>query len=249
MNENIKIIPGDCLVEMPKIEAGSIDMILADLPYAITNCKWDILIPLDKLWVELKRLIKPTGVIALTASQPFTSMLTMSNLDMWKHEILWLKNRGSNFSNTMREPMKEHESVLIFANKKWTYNKQMQPRSQSGLERVKYPVKFDSQSENYRAFKGRPAQKLSELRVPSSYQKFNVEVGLHSTQKPVKLFEYLIKTYSNPGETILDCCSGSGTTGISCLETGRKAILIEKEDKYIQVINKRIADWKATHAP
>lgn len=238
------ILEGDCLQKLKDLADSSIDMVLTDLPYGITQNKWDCLIPLDQLWFQYNRVLKKNGVIALTASQPFTSLLVVSNLDNYRHEILWLKNRGSNFANTVREPMKEHESVLIFSQGKWTYNKQMQPRTGGGLSRSKYALKWNTQSENYQGFEGRSA-KISKLRVPSSWQKFNVETGLHPTQKPVPLFEYLIKTYSNPGDTILDSCAGSGTTAIACLETDRKAILIEKESKYIKVIKQRISDYRS----
>ena len=131
-----KIIHGDCLEVMPNIPDGSVDMILCDLPYGLTSNKWDSVIPLDKLWINYKRIIKDNGVIALTGSQPFTSKLIMSNPEMYRHEWIWYKNRGSNFANTVREPMKEHESVLIFSNGGWVYNKIMEPRSGKGLERV-----------------------------------------------------------------------------------------------------------------
>lgn len=240
LNEGrISVVEADCLDYMPKLASKSVDMVLCDLPYAITSNSWDSLIPLEPLWVQYKRIIKDTGVIVLTASQPFTSLLVMSNLPMFKHEIIWIKNRGSNFANTVREPMKEHESVLVFANQKWTYNKQMQERSGSGADRIKYPVRFETQTENYQKFKGQAPRILPKLRVPSSWQKFNVETGLHPTQKPVALFEYLIKSYSNPGDQILDSCAGSGTTGLACLKTDRKAILIEKENKYVETILKR----------
>lgn len=238
--DNLTLIHGDCLDHLPKLPDKSINMVLCDLPYGITANSWDSLIPLDKLWIQYKRLIKDDGVIALTAAQPFTSILIMSNLADFKHDWVWLKNRGSNFANTVREPMKEHESVLIFANKHWTYNKQMQERTGGGESRAKYPVKFTSQSENYRKFEGRGAKPISQLRVPSSWQKFNVEVGLHPTQKPIALFEYLIKTYSNPGDTILDNCAGAGTTGVAALNLNRRAILIEKEEKYVEIIKTRL---------
>ena len=242
-----QVISGDCLEKLKDIKDGSVDLILTDLPYGVTSNAWDSIIPLDKLWPEYHRVLKKNGVVALTASQPFTSLLVMSNSKEYRHEIIWIKNRGSNFANTVREPMKEHESVLIFSEGNWTYNKQMQPRTGGGLARTKYDLKWNTKSENYREFKDRPRSKIPDLRVPSSWQKFNVEVGLHPTQKPVLLFSYLIKTYSNPGETVLDSCAGSGTTAIACLETDRQAILIEKEPKYIDVINQRIADWKKKH--
>jgi len=236
-----EVIMGDCLEVMEKIPDKSIDMILCDLPYGTTACKWDTIIPFEPLWEQYKRIIKDNGAIVLTASQPFTSALVMSNVKMFKHEWVWIKNRGSNFANTVREPMKEHESALVFANKKWTYNKQMQERTGGGIERSKYLVEHNSQERHTtRQFEGREHHPIPELRVPSSWQKFNIEVGLHPTQKPVALFEYLIKTYTNEGDLVLDNCAGSGTTGIAARKLNRNFILIEKEQEYIDIINKRL---------
>lgn len=232
---------GDCLEIMPSFPDNIFDMILTDLPYGLTQNKWDSTIPLEPLWNEYKRLIKPNGIIALTASQPFSSILVLSNIKMYKHEWIWIKNRGSNFANTVREPFKEHEQVLIFSNGKWTYNKQMQQRSESGLSRVKYDFNHITESENYRKFERPSDSKGKELRVPSSYQKFNTEVGLHPTQKPVPLFEYLIKTYTNEGELVLDSCAGSGTLGVACMNTKRNFIMIEKEEKYYKIIEDRLS--------
>jgi site-specific DNA-methyltransferase (adenine-specific) len=226
---------------MKLIDDKSIDMILCDLPYGITSNKWDCIIPLDKLWNQYLRIIKENGIIALNASQPFTSVLTLSNLKMYKHEWVWIKNRGSNFANTVREPMKEHETVLIFSRGKWTYNKQMQERTGGGLSRVKYDFNTVTKSENYREFE-RPPGKQGNLRVPSSWQKFNVEVGLHPTQKPVDLCEYLIKTYTNENELVLDNCIGSGTTAIACINTNRNYIGFELDTTYCGIANKRIQD-------
>jgi len=231
---------GDCLDVMKGIEDKSIDMILCDLPYGTTACKWDTIIPFDKLWEQYERVIKPNGVIVLTASQPFTSALVMSNPKLFRYEWIWIKNRGSNFANTVREPMKEHESVLIFSKGKWTYNKQMQERTGGGLSRVQYNVKFESQSENYREFEGRKENKLPELRVPSSWQKFNCEVGLHPTQKPIGLMEYLINTYTNEGELVLDNTCGSGTTLLAARNLKRKCIGIELEEKYCEIAKNRL---------
>ena len=238
-----KVLHGDCLELMKNIPDGSIDAIICDLPYGTTSNKWDSVIPFDRLWGQYNRLIKPNGVIALTASQPFSSALVMSNPKMFKHEWIWLKNKGSNFANTVREPFKEHESVLIFSNGKWTYNKQMQERTGAGLDRVKYDLNHRSKSENYREFEGRDGVKLPEMRVPSSWQKFNTETGLHPTQKPVALFEYLIKTYTNEGDLVLDNCAGSFTTAIAALNTKRNYICMEKEQKYFEIGEKRITDW------
>jgi len=188
-------------------------------------------------------------MIALTASQPFTSALVMSNPSMYKHEWIWIKNKGSNFANTVRDPFKEHESILIFSNGKWTYNKQMQERTGAGLDRVKYKFHLESKTENYREFKGRGEVVMPEMRVPSSWQKFNTETGLHPTQKPTALMEYLIKTYTNEGDTVLDNCAGSGTTAIACLNTKRQFIVMEKEQKYYDMILKRVGDFNKNFEP
>jgi site-specific DNA-methyltransferase (adenine-specific) len=239
---NNKVICGDCLEVMPQIPDGSIDMVLCDLPYGMTSNKWDSEIPLDKLWKQYKRIIKENGVIALTASQPFTSTLVMSNLEMYRHQWIWYKDRGSNFANTVREPMKEHESVLIFSNGKWVYNKQREPRKGTGLQRAQQSFHWKPRSENYRVMEDKKAERISDLRVPSSVQFFKVERGLHPTQKPVKLFEYLIKTYTNEGDVVLDNCIGSGTTAIACINTNRKFIGIELEEKYYKMTLKRISE-------
>ena len=237
-----EIIQGDCLNVMQSIPSGSVDMILCDLPYGTTKCKWDTVIPFVPLWEQYKRLCK--GAIVLTASQPFSSALIMSNVKNFKHEWIWIKNRGSNFANTVREPMKEHESVLVFAYGKWKYNKQMQERTGSGGDRVKYGVAFQSKSENYREFEGRKHSLLPKLRVPSSWQKFNTQVGLHPTQKPIPLFEYLVRTYTNEGDLVLDNCIGSGTTAIACINNNRNFIGIEKEEKYCETTKERIRQAK-----
>lgn len=235
----ISLYHADCFDVFPFIEDQSVDMVLCDLPYGITENRWDSILPLDKLWKEYLRICK--GAIVLTASQPFTSMLVCSNMAMFKHEWIWIKNRGSNFANTVREPMKEHESVLVFASGKWTYNRQMQERTGGGLDRSKYLVEHNNQKrDGTRKFEGREHHEISELRVPSSWQKFNVEVGLHPTQKPVPLFEYLICTYSNEGDLIFDNCSGSGTTGVAAQILNRRCILIEKEEKYVDTIISRL---------
>lgn len=238
----VTLMLGDCLERMKEIPDGSVDMILCDLPYGITQNKFDSVIPFEPLWEQYWRVLKPTGVVALTASQPFTSALVMSQPKFYRHEWIWIKNRGSNFANTVREPMKEHESVLIFSKGKWTYNKQMQERTGGGRDLIGKKV---GTGKAQRAGVGKfkeftETASLPELRVPSSHQKFNTEVGLHPTQKPVALMEYLIKTYTNEGETVLDNCMGSGTTGVACLNTGRSFIGIEKDEKYFSIAKERI---------
>ena len=235
------LLNGDCLkIMQDQVPNGTIDMVLTDLPYGITSNKWDSVIPLPELWKQLLRVGKDNAVFAFTASQPFTSALVMSKPELFRHEWIWIKNRGSNFANTVREPMKEHESVLIFSRGKWTYNKQMQERTGTGSDRVKYGVAFNSESENYRKFEGRDHAILPELRVPSSWQKYNTEVGLHPTQKPLGLMEYLIKTYTNENDVVLDCCMGSGTTILAAKNLNRLFIGIELEKKYFDIAQNRV---------
>jgi site-specific DNA-methyltransferase (adenine-specific) len=234
-----RVYCGDCLDLMVGISDGSIDMVLCDLPYGTTACSWDTVIPFEPLWEQYRRIIKSNGAIVLTASQPFTSILVTSNLDWFRHEWIWIKNRGSNFANTVREPFKEHESVLVFSAGKWTYNKQMQARTGNGLARVQYAFNTVTKSANYREFE-KPPPSQGALRVPSSWQKFNTEVGLHPTQKPVSLFEYLIRTYSNAGDLILDNCIGSGTTGVAAVRAKRHFIGIDISEEYCAIARERI---------
>jgi len=230
---------GDCLQVLDTIKSNYIDLVLTDPPYGTTACKWDAVIPFEPMWKCVNAVLKPTGVAVFTASQPFTSALVMSNPKQFRHEWVWIKNRGSNFANTVREPMKEHETVLVFSAGKWTYNKQMQDRTGGGLNRVAYGFNKVTESENYRKFE-RPPGPQGEQRVPSSWQKFNVEVGFHPTQKPVALMEYLIRTYTNEGDTVLDFTMGSGTTGVACVNTGRRFVGIEKDPQYFQIAVDRI---------
>lgn len=228
---------------MKIIPDQSVDLVLVDLPYGLTANKWDCVLPLDKLWKSYLRIGKSNAVFAFTSSQPFTSMLVNSALEIWRHEWVWIKNRGSNFANTVREPFKEHETIQIFSRGKWTYNKQMQPRTGTGLNRVKYKLNQKTNSENYRNFKARLNTTQSEMRVPSSWQKFNTETNrLHPTVKPVALFEYIIKTYTNEGDTVLDSCMGCGTTGVACKNLNRNFIGIEIDSEYFKVANERISE-------
>ena len=241
----IELILGDCLEKMKDIEDGSIDIILTDPPYGTTACKWDSVIDLDLMWGQLKRIIKPNGAIIMTASQPFTSKLVMSNAKNFKHEWIWVKNRGSNFAALKYQPMKEHESILVFSKEgeKVSYYPIKEERSPSGKARVK-SVFNGSNTDKRQAYSGfkdnRKAHTYSELRFPRSYQRINIEVGLHPTQKPVALMEYLIKTYTNEGETVLDFTMGSGTTGVACKNLNRDFIGIELDEAYFNIAKERI---------
>ena len=232
---------GDCLEIMPSIPDGSVDMILTDLPYGMTQNPWDVRIPFEPMWAEFNRVTKENGIVALTASNPFSAELLMSNRDGFRHEWIWVKNRGSNFANTVREPMKEHEHVLIFSKVKsgWTYNPQPQPRAEGGLSRVKYDFKAVTKTTNYGKM-GKPRETLGDMRGPSSVQQWNVETGLHPTQKPVTMCEYLIRTYTDEGDTVLDCCMGSGTTGVAAANLRRNFIGIERNPEYFEQAKARI---------
>jgi len=211
-----------------------------------TACKWDTIIPFEPLWEQYKRIIKDNGAIVLTASQPFTSALVMSNPDMFRYEWMWIKNRGSNFALANKMPIKEHENILVFYKKLPKYNPIKQERAESGKARVKTIINPSTASENYGGVVLQEGKIYGELRLPSSWQKFNCEVGLHPTQKPVALFEYLIKTYTNEGDLVLDNCAGSGTTGVACHNLKRNFILIEKEKEYCKIAEQRLKNLQQT---
>lgn len=232
------IIQGDCIEVMRSWPDGCVNAIITDPPYGITQNKWDNVPQLDAWWAEVWRVC--SGPVVMTASQPFTAEVVMSQRESFKHEWIWQKNRGSNFANTVREPMKEHESVLVFAKSKWTYNPIRQSRTGGGLDRANYKCTFYSDSENYRKMERRERNELTEDRVPSSIQRFNTETGLHPTQKPQKLFEYLIQTYTNEGDIVCDPFGGSGTTAAAAKNTGRQYVSIEANADYCEIQEKRL---------
>ncbi len=251
MLELNKIYLGDCLDIMEEIDNASIDMILADLPYGTTACKWDIIIPFEPLWKQYKRIIKDNGAIVLTASQPFTSKLVMSNIEMFKYSWVYKKRCASNFAQAKFAPMKEHEDVLIFAKGKVKYYPIKEKRIGSGTERVQYSFSDATRHKNGEfvgAMNGKYSAVADIMRYPSSVQEFNNRAigdrGLHPTQKPVALFEYLIKTYTNKGDIVLDNVAGSGTTGVACQNLHRNYILIEKDEKYYNIARQRIENNK-----
>jgi site-specific DNA-methyltransferase (adenine-specific) len=219
---------GDCLDWMPLIDDKSIDMILCDLPYGITACKWDCRIDLEKLWEQYKRIIKDHGCIALFGSEPFSSYLRMSNIKWYKYDWIWEKTRFSNQMLAKRQPLKIHEIISIFYRKFGIYN----PQDLKVFNKVTRQGKkiTDNIHSKVKVRKEDYYQKYTNY--PKSIQLFKNQTGLHSTQKPVKLYEYLIKTYTNPNQLILDNCAGSGTIIEACLNTSRNFIAIEKEEKY-----------------
>ena len=246
MSEGKKeILLGDCLELMKDIPNVSIDMILCDLPYGTTACKWDTIIPFDKLWEQYERIIKPNGAIVLTASQPFTSALVMSNPKIFKYDFSWDKKKLSGILNAKKQPLRRHEDILVFYKSLPTYNPQM--RYDGKKKGIKYHI---VDSENYR--KTEIVNKYADdgSRYPTSIiDNINGVIGNskeklpHPTQKPIALFEYLIKTYTNENDLVLDNTAGSGTTAIACLNTNRQFIVMEKEQKYYDIILKRVADF------
>ena len=266
MTESI-LYQGDCLEEINKIADESVDLILCDLPYGTTDrkgveekgnnrlLKWDTVIPLDLLWEQYRRILKPLGTVALTADQPFTSMLILSNLDWFKYEWIWKKQKTTGFLLANYRPMKETEDVVIFSpggaaaasrnGKNMTYNPQ-------GL--IEKKVKKKNNAKRLGKFLHNPEHMGSNNKLLheteyeqkwTNYPSEIIEFGLdrnviHPTQKPVALMEYLIKTYSNEGDTVLDNCMGSGTTGVACKKTNRNFIGIEKESEYFTQAKERI---------
>jgi site-specific DNA-methyltransferase (adenine-specific) len=233
MNEQIRLWHGDCLELMTDIPDGSVDMALADPPYGTTACKWDSVIPLEPMWEHLKRVIKPNGAIVMTASQPFTTTLIASNMKMFKYCWVWEKEQGVNFLLAKKQPLKVHEDVVVFCKKQPVYNPQMTKG------KLYISGKGDSGEVTGRVKKIQT--KNEGTRYPRSVIKFNRDVGIHPTQKPVALMEYLIRTYTNPSGLVLDFVMGSGTTGVACVNTGRKFIGIELDEQYFKIARERIS--------
>lgn len=253
---NINLHNGDCLEIMKGIADKSVDMILCDLPYGTTACKWDTIIPFEPLWEQYKRVIKDNGAIVLFGSQPFTTKLISSNMELFKYEIVWEKTLCSNFMHAPNMPLKTHENILVFSsgkighlcqlgNNRMEYNPQGitegkrknksdgNKNSEHKLYRESHPKEYILKNENY---------PKSVLKYQNSSNK---ERGLHPTQKPTALLEYLIHTYTNESETILDNCMGSGSTGVACVNTNRNFIGIELDETYFNIAQKRITE--ATH--
>jgi len=230
-----KIYLGDCREVLPTL--GPVDLVLTDPPYGITSNEWDTALDLRGFWDSAWGL---TDTAVLCAGQPFTTDVISASRSEFCHEWIWIKDRGSNFANTVREPFKEHESVLVFSKGKWTYNAQLQKRSDLGRDRVKYPVASRTESSNYRQFECRGSVMRADQRLPSSHQKFNRDRGLHPTQKPLAMMNYFVRTYSNEGDTILDPFMGSGTTLRAAKDLGRECIGIEIEEKYCEIAARRL---------
>jgi len=237
---------GDCLDVMQGIPDGSVDMVCTDPPYGTTACKWDSVIPFEPMWAQLKRIVKPNGAIVLTASQPFTSALVMSNVEMFKYDWVWQKTRPTGVLNAKIQPLRDKEDVLVFYSKQPSYNPQ-------GLLQVNKMVGTGATKANSL---GNATGKITQTDTGKYLQKYGnyprqtlvfkgASKTIHPTQKPVALMEYLIKTYTNAGETVLDFTMGSGTTGVAAANTGRRFIGIESDPDYFTVAQSRIRKVQA----
>jgi site-specific DNA-methyltransferase (adenine-specific) len=236
---------------MPKLADKSVDMVLCDLPYGVTACKWDSIIPIELLWEQYKRIIKNNGSIVLTASQPFASVLVMSNMQMFKYFWYWIKSKGSNFVQAPNMPLKVVESVLVFSfgavghlsqckKNRMVYNPQGTRLGTTIVKQNPNSSELKYHRDSHQQCKVGGYKCLREG-YPTTVLAFKSENGLHPTQKPVALFEYLIRTYTNEGGVVLDNCAGSGTTGVACINANRRFILIEKDPTYCKLMRARIA--------
>jgi len=232
------LMHGDCLELMDKIPDGSVDMVMADPPYGTIACGWDSIIPLGPMWEQLKRVIKPNGAIVMTASQPFTTTLISSNMEMFKYCWVWEKNTGTNFFHAKRQPIRYTEDIVVFIDGVCFYNPQKTTGhipTNSGIGRNSGNVYSGKSKVDYHGGDTtRYPKNIIQFDTVNNYKR------THPTQKPITLMEYLIKTYTNDGETVLDFCMGSGTTGVACANLGRKFIGIEKDDKYFEIAKNRI---------
>lgn len=229
------LMQGDCLELMDSIPSKSIDLILCDLPYGTTQNKWDTVIPFDKLWAQYNRIIKDNGAILLFSQMPFGANLIMSNPKMFRYEWVWEKNRGTGFLNAKKMPLKKHENILVFYKHLPTYNPQ-------GLIELDNPIEYEnnSPSSNYGTY-GHQKVIQKNTNYPTDIIQFSTDTSrLHPTQKPVALLEYIIKTYTNEGDIVLDNCMGSGSTGVACVNTNREFIGMELDENYFNIAKERI---------
>ena len=236
MNEQIKLLKGDCLELMKDIPNKSIDAIIADLPYGTTRAKWDSILDLDLLWKQYERIIKPNGAIILFGSQPFTTTLINSNIKDFKYSLVWDKKMKVGMMNCKRMPLRQHEDIMVFYKKQPTYNPQM--------TKGKMRNKKISPTKDFEVYgQITPIDNFNDDYYPSSILEFsnaNQKAKSHTTQKSLELMEYLVKTYTNEGDMVLDNCMGSGTTGVACVNTNRGFIGMELDDKYFEIAKERI---------
>lgn len=257
MSEGKKeILLGDCLELMKDIPNGSVDMILADLPYGTTACKWDTIIPFDKLWKQYERIIKDNGAIVLFGTEPFSSMLRTSNLKLFKYDWIWLKTRPSNFFAAKFMPLNDKELICVFSkggiNNGAKNPMKYFPQGIKKIDRVAKNVNTGGKigAEHKTSLNDGRIYHQTTTGYPNNLIEFNNDANTkHPTQKPIALCEYLIKTYTNENDLVLDNTAGSGTTAIACLNTNRQFIVMEKEEKYYDIIKKRVGDFNKNFEP
>ena len=253
---DVRLLNGDCLVEMQSIESGSVDCIICDLPYGTTACSWDVIIPFDLLWEQYNRIIKNTGAICLFGQEPFSSILRLSNLEMYRYDWVWKKQRPSNFQLMTYQCGRVTENIMVFSKANacyskttMVYNPQVQKRENIRVV-DKYTMNGNNVLHNYSGGKLKNQRRVYDEKQPVNVLEFNTVEGnerVHPTQKPVQLIEYLIETYTNEGDLVLDNCMGSGTTGVACLYTNRNFIGIEKDKKFFDLASKRIESEKQSN--
>jgi len=244
----INLYQGDCLTLLEQVPDNSIDMVLADLPYGTTACKWDSIIPLEQIWLQYKRVVTPQAAIVLTASQPFTTTLIASNLKMFKYCLVWEKEQGSMPMQAPYQPIKVHEDICVFSSSASSYSKKgtmnYVPQMWDGK-----PYKATQQKSGNIVFHSDPSgdhfRDNNGTRYPKSVLRVQTERGLHPTQKPVELMEYLIRTYTQEGQTVLDNTMGSGTTGVAAVRTGRNFIGMELDGAFFRAAEQRIKQEQA----
>lgn len=243
----VQLMHGDCLMRMAEIPDGSVDMILADLPYGTTACKWDNVIPFEPLWKHYWRVLKPNGAVVLFGSEPFSSHLRMSQIKHYKYDWVWQKSKPVGFVNAKLMPLKIHETISVFSKKNTANGADNMVYYPQGLIAINKLVKGGKHSKHGDNTYWRPSQKDVFMQEHTNYPRTVIEFAsegktVHPTQKPIALLEYLIKTYTLEGETVFDNTMGSGSTGVACVNTGRKFIGIEQDDKYFAIAHKRIAE-------
>lgn len=243
LTASVSLYCGDCLEVLPMLEAHSVDAIITDLPYGTTACKWDEVIPFAPMWEQVKRVLKPRGAFVTTASQPFTSALVMSNPAWFKYEWIWRKSKPTGHLDAKRRPMKQHENIVVFSASSHVYNPQGTVTGEFKTYRQAKAIRHTiyNQERNHK-----------EVSTIGNYPKSVLDSGgvsdverEHPTQKPVALYEYLIRTYTNEGDTVLDFTMGSGTTGVAAINTGRNFVGVEKDSNYFAIAEKRIAEAQA----
>jgi len=235
-----KLLQGDCLELMKQIPSSSVDMVLCDLPYGVTHNRWDVVIPFAPLWEEYHRVVKEHGAIVLFGTEPFASALRMSNIKNYRYDWIWDKVKGTGFLNAKKMPMRNHENLCVFYRKLPTYN----PQKTQGHKRKCSVAGHKTNCKKTTSYGqyGLSSYESTE-RYPRSIQVFSSDMqksALHPTQKPVALLEYMIRTYTNPGEVVLDNCMGSGSTGVACVNTGRRFIGMELDTQYFDIAKSRI---------